>query len=204
MSHYFINDKNLAENRKEISFRFLARSFTFISDDGVFSKDELDGGTRILLETILENTLQTKVLDMGCGYGPVGVLLKTFQPHIEVTMLDVNERAVNLSKLNVQRHNMDHRVLCSDVYSAVENEMFDEIITNPPIRAGKVVIYKIFREAYMHLNEGGRLWVVIRKNHGAKSAIKEIQSIFGNCEVLHKEKGSPRESKKIDKISQKK
>ena len=189
MSHYFINDKNLAENRKEISFRFLARSFTFISDDGVFSKDELDGGTRILLETILENTLQTKVLDMGCGYGPVGILLKTFQPHIEVTMLDVNERAVNLSKLNVQRHNMDHRVLCSDVYSAVENEMFDEIITNPPIRAGKVVIYKIFREAYMHLNEGGRLWVVIRKNHGAKSAIKEIQSIFGNCEVLHKEKG---------------
>ncbi len=189
MSHYFINDKNLAENRKEISFRFLARSFTFISDDGVFSKDELDGGTRILLETILENTLQTKVLDMGCGYGPVGVLLKIFQPHIEVTMLDVNERAVNLSKLNVQRHNMDHRVLCSDVYSAVENEMFDEIITNPPIRAGKVVIYKIFREAYMHLNEGGRLWVVIRKNHGAKSAINEIQSIFGNCEVLHKEKG---------------
>ena len=183
MSHYFINDKNLAENRKEISFRFLARSFTFISDDGVFSKDELgkakklcdeynfskdelDGGTRILLETILENTLQTKVLDMGCGYGPVGVLLKTFQPHIEVTMLDVNERAVNLSKLNVQRHNMDHRVLCSDVYSAVENEMFDEIITNPPIRAGKVVIYKIFREAYMHLNEGGRLWVVIHKEKG--------------------------------------
>ena len=189
MSHYFINDKNLAENRKEISFRFLARSFTFISDDGVFSKDELDGGTRILLETILENTLQAKVLDMGCGYGPVGVLLKTFQPHIEVTMLDVNERAVNLSKLNVQRHNMDHRVLCSDVYSAVENEMFDEIITNPPIRAGKVVIYKIFREAYMHLNGGGRLWVVIRKNHGAKSAINEIQSIFGICEVLHKEKG---------------
>jgi 16S rRNA (guanine1207-N2)-methyltransferase len=84
---------------------------------------------------------------------------------------------------------MDHRVLCSDVYSAVENEVFDEIITNPPIRAGKVVIYKIFREAYMHLNEGGRLWVVIRKNHGAKSAINEIQSIFGNCEVLHKEKG---------------
>ena len=189
MSHYFINDKNLAQNRREISFRFLARSFTFISDDGVFSKDELDGGTRILLETILKNTLQTKVLDMGCGYGPVGVLVKTFQPHVEVTMLDVNERAVDLSKLNVKRFGMDHRVLQSDVYSAVENEVFDEIITNPPIRAGKVVIYKIFKEAFTHLNVNGRLWVVIRKNHGAKSAINEIQSIFGNCEVLEKEKG---------------
>ena len=189
MSHYVINDKNLAQNRREFSFRFLARSFTFVSDDGVFSKDELDGGTRIMLETILKHPLQTKVLDMGCGYGPVGILLKTFQPHIEVTMLDVNERAVDLSKLNVKRFGMEHRVLQSDVYSAVESEVFDEIITNPPIRAGKVVIYKIFKEAFTHLNVNGRLWVVIRKNHGAKSAINEIQSIFGNCEVLEKEKG---------------
>ena len=189
MSHYFINDKNLAENRRDISFRFLARSFSFVSDDGVFSKDELDQGTRILLETILQDTLQEKVLDLGCGYGPVGVLLKTFQPHIQVTMLDVNERAVELSKVNVKRHGMDHRVLRSDVYSAVEGELFNEIITNPPIRAGKVVIYKMFREAYTHLHDGGRLWVVIRKNHGAKSAVNEIASVFGNCEVIHKEKG---------------
>ena len=81
---YFINDKNLAENRKDISFRFLTRSFTFVSDDGVFSKNELDQGTRILLETILEDSLQEKVLDMGCGYGPVGILLKTFLFYFKV------------------------------------------------------------------------------------------------------------------------
>ncbi|MDD6468007.1 MAG: class I SAM-dependent methyltransferase [Erysipelotrichaceae bacterium] len=189
MSHYFINDENMAKNRRDISFRFLGRSFQLISDDGVFSKDTLDYGTRVLMERVLKYPLGKRVLDLGCGYGPVGIFVKTFQPDCEVTMLDINERAVELAKQNVERYHFDNRVDCSDLYAAVVNEKFDEIITNPPIRAGKAVIYEIFRQAYDHLNEKGRLWVVIRKNHGAKSAIKEIETVFGNCEVIDKEKG---------------
>lgn len=189
MSHYFMNDENLAKNRRDISFRFLGRSFSFVSDDGVFSKDTLDYGTRVLVERVLDHSLGKRVLDLGCGYGPVGIFVKSFQPETEVTMLDINERAVELAKLNVERYKMENRVLCSNLYTEVANETFDEIISNPPIRAGKTVIYQIFREAYTHLNANGRLWVVIRKNHGAKSAMKEIEAIFGNCEVLDKEKG---------------
>lgn len=189
MSHYFINDENMAKNRRDISFRFLGCSFQLISDDGVFSKDTLDYGTRVLMERVLKYPLGKRVLDLGCGYGPVGIFVKTFQPDCEVTMLDINERAVELAKQNVERYHFDNRVDCSDLYAAVVNEKFDEIITNPPIRAGKAVIYEIFRQAYDHLNEKGRLWVVIRKNHGAKSAIKEIETVFGNCKVIDKEKG---------------
>ena len=189
MSHYFMNDRNLEENRREITFRFFGLSYTLITDDGVFSKDELDYGSRLLLENVCESAIDGEILDLGCGYGPIGIVVKKCFPNANVTMVDVNERAIDLTRLNVQRYEMSNEVLVSDSFSELNNRSFNHIILNPPIRAGKQVIYSMFEQAYKHLYENGSLWIVMRKNHGAKSAISKITEIFGNYEVIDKEKG---------------
>ena len=189
MSHYFTNDKNLKENRKEISFRFFGVSYTLITDAGVFSKNELDYGTYLLLQNVCSNNISGKVLDLGCGYGPVGIVIKSVFDDVEVTMLDINERAVNLALENVNKYKMNNRVLCSNSYNQVQNERFNHIVLNPPIRAGKKVIYAMFEDALRYLEDNGCLWIVMRKSHGAMSAIAKITEIFGNCETIGKEKG---------------
>lgn len=189
MSHYFLNDNQLKKNRRDISFRFFGVEYTLVSDDGVFSKNTLDYGTRVLLEQIAAQTLGSDVLDLGCGYGPVGVLLGVREPECHITMVDINERAVSLAKENVKRYRLSHRVLVSDGFAALIGERFDSIVTNPPIRAGKAVIYRWFEETPDHLKEHGSLYVVMRKSHGAQSAIHKITSVFGNCAVIGKEKG---------------
>lgn len=190
MDHYFTDNRNLAENRKEISFRFWCFNYSFITDNGVFSKGGIDFGTRVLLQTICDRKeLGNRVLDMGCGYGPVGIILKKIYPEAEFDMVDVNPRAVLLAQENAVRNQVEANIYESYVYMNVKGNTFTDIITNPPIRAGKAVIYKIFEEAIDHLSIGGTLWVVIRKQQGAMSAVKKIEEIFGNCEIIHKEKG---------------
>ena len=189
MSHYFINDKNLEENRREISFRFFGLSYTLVTDDGVFSKDGLDYGSRLLLENVCKSEIEGEILDLGCGYGPIGIVIKRCFPVAHITMVDINERAIELTKLNVERYEMDNKVLVSDSFNELENKHFNHIILNPPIRAGKEVIYSMFEQASTHLCDDGCLWIVMRKNHGANSAIAKISDIFGNYEVIDKEKG---------------
>ena len=189
MSHYFINDKNLEENRREISFRFFDLSFSLTTDDGVFSKDGLDYGSCLLLENVCRSDIAGEVLDLGCGYGPIGIVVKKIFSDTKVTMVDVNERAVELSRLNVSNCEMDNEVIVSDSFEMLENRCFNHIVLNPPIRAGKQIIYSMFEQSSVHLYANGVLWVVIRKNHGAKSAIAKMEAVFGNCEVIDKEKG---------------
>ena len=189
MSHYFINDKNLEENRREISFRFFGLSYTLLTDNGVFSKDGLDYGSCLLLENVCKSEIEGKILDLGCGYGPIGIVIKRCFSTADVTMVDINVRAIELTKLNVERYGMDNEVLVSDSFSELENRCFNHIILNPPIRAGKEVIYSMFEQASTHLYDDGCLWIVMRKNHGANSAIAKINDIFGNCEVIDKKKG---------------
>ncbi|MCF0110887.1 MAG: class I SAM-dependent methyltransferase [Erysipelotrichaceae bacterium] len=188
MAHYFTNDDNLKHNRREFSFYFMGKPYTFVTDDGVFSKDSLDYGTMVLLEMIMECPLGQTVLDLGCGYGPVGILLKQYHPELKVTMADVNERATELAKENVKRYRLDNEVVVSDIYSNV-HATFDSIVVNPPIRAGKAVIYAMFDGAADRLNPGGTLYVVMRKSHGANSAMAHLTEIFGNCEMIGREKG---------------
>lgn len=190
-NHYFTDNRHLPENRKELSFRFWCITLKLISDNGVFSKNGVDYGSRVLLETLHENDalLKDDILDVGCGYGVIGLSLKKAYPQKRVTMLDINPRAVELTKLNAKQNQCEVIVHTSDAYEKVQGECYSDIITNPPIRAGKRVIYPIFANAYEHLHQQGNLWVVIRKEQGAKSAKQYIESVFVNCEIMKKDKG---------------
>lgn len=190
-THYFTDNRHLRENRKEISFRFWCFTLRFTTDNGVFSKDGVDFGTRVFLDTLMahQDELGEELLDVGCGYGVIGICMKKALPNKWVTMIDVNPRAVELAKLNASINETEINVCVSDVYQAINGNTFSDIITNPPIRAGKAVIYAIFEQAYDHLYDNGRLWIVIRKAQGALSAQRFVQSIFGNCEIIQKEKG---------------
>ena len=174
MNHYFTDNRHLAENRKEISFRFWCITYSFISDNGVFSKDNIDFGTKVFLDTLLKREeMGNRILDVGCGYGPIGIIVKKTYPDKRVEMVDVNPRAVLLAKENAQRNNVDVYAHESNIYEQVDGKDYTDILTNPPIRAGKSVIYKIFEEAYERLCKDGSLWVVIRKQQGANSAVKK-------------------------------
>jgi 16S rRNA (guanine1207-N2)-methyltransferase len=188
MSHYFTDNRNLLQNRKEIPFRFLGVYYTFITDNGVFSKSEVDFGTWVLLKTICKEDLGTRMLDLGCGYGVVGVVCKKMFENLGVLSVDVNPRATELATLNAEKNQVEIEVKVSNCYEAVDGK-FTSIVTNPPIRAGKVVIYEMFEKAKEYLENQGVLWVVIRKQQGAPSAMKKIEEIFGNCEIVEKEKG---------------
>lgn len=203
MSHYFTDNRELAKNRKDLSFRFSCFNLTFVSDNGVFCKNYIDEGSIVLLETLNKYPLGKKILDVGCGYGTIGITLKKCNPDSQIDMVEINPRAVELAQINAKKNQCEVRVIESDVYSNVEDRDYTDIVTNPPIRAGKKVIYKIFSEAYDHLIDNGSMWVVIRKNHGAPSAKKYIESIFGNCEIIRKDKGYYilKSQKKIDNLT---
>ncbi len=188
MSHYFTDNRQLPQNRKEISFRFSGFIIPLITDNGVFCKSEVDFGSYVLLKTIKEEPLGDHILDLGCGYGVIGITVKKMFPDAEMLMVDVNPRAVELAVLNAQKNGVEAEVRVSDVFGNV-TETLSDILTNPPIRAGKKVIYAMFEQAYEHLCLQGHLYVVIRKQQGALSAKAKIEEIFGNCEVIKKEKG---------------
>lgn len=189
MSHYFTDNRELAKNRKDLSFRFSCFNLTFVSDNGVFCKNYIDEGSIVLLEVLNKNNLGKKILDVGCGYGTIGITLKKCFPDSLIDMVEINPRAIELAEINAKRNNCDVRIIESDIYSNVNDSDYTDIVTNPPIRAGKKVIYRIFEEAHNHLCDGGTLWIVIRKNHGAQSAKKFVEGVFGNCEIIKKEKG---------------
>ena len=187
MSYYFTNNTGKTPNRKKITFRFLANLETFISDDGVFSKDTLDFGSRALLETIIEEPLTGSLLDLGCGIGYIGILLKKYHPDLSVTMADINETAVRLAEENSRLYGQKNRVLVSDGFTNFD-DYFDIIVTNPPIRTGKANIYRLFAESMDHLNEQGIMYIVIRKRQGAESAVKYLETL-GETEIVDKVKG---------------
>lgn len=189
MNHYFTDNRHLTENRKDLSFRFWCFNYQFTTDNGVFSKDAIDFGSRVFLDTMLKtNDMGHSILDVGCGYGVIGIILKKHYPQSQVEMVDVNPRALELAIHNAKANDVEVNAHLSNIYEDVHGT-YSDIVTNPPIRAGKAVIYKIFEEAYDHLEPGGSLWVVIRKQQGAMSAVKKIKEVFGNCDILTKEKG---------------
>ena len=187
MEHYFTNNKNLKENINEINAKVKDTEFVFYTDNGVFIKKGLDYGTRVLLENIdLSNKLS--FLDVGCGCGPIGIYISKQKKNYTVDMIDVNEKAVNLVKKSLLKNKIDNaNVFISDVYENIKNK-YDMIITNPPIHAGKTKVYEIIRGASNYLNEKGELWIVIRKDQGAKSLIKDMNDIY-NFEIVKRDNG---------------
>ena len=182
------NDE-LPSNEKIIFGKINELSFEFKTDNGVFSKDFLDFASKLLLEKMdFESILDGAILDVGCGYGPIGIYA-SYITKKAVVMLDINPRALALSKENLKLNNVEARVLESDCLDSVINEKFSCVITNPPIHAGKDVVYKIFTQSYEVLIDGGSLWIVIQEKHGAPSAIKKLKTIFPNVEIFYKKKG---------------
>lgn len=187
MSQYFDNDKNIKSDRKLIKFNFNNKDFSIYSDNGVFSKDRFDYGTRVLLNSVDVDKLFGNVLDLGCGLGVVGIILGTFNKGINIDMVDINERAIDLAKNNLVLNNVKANVFVSDIYSNIDNK-YDFIITNPPIRAGKNVIRGFLLGSYDYLKDDGILYFVMRKDHGVKSMIKELSVKF-NTNIVNKDKG---------------
>lgn len=188
MSHYFMNDENLVSQVRELIYKYASFSFTFFSDNGVFSKKSIDYGSKLLLESYLkDDTASRKVLDVGCGYGFIGTVISIVNGSY-VDMVDVNKRAVHLTKRNIKKYdNFKGSVFLSDAYSEVK-DTYDVIITNPPIRVGKQKLLEILTGAFDYLNEDGVLYFVIRKDQGALS-IKKILENDRIVETINKDKG---------------
>lgn len=187
MSQYFDNDNNIRHNKRIIEFYFNDKNYNLYSDNGVFSKDKFDYGTKLLLDSIDISKLSGNVLDLGCGIGVVGIILGTINKNINIDMIDINERAISLVRDNLTLNKVKANVFSSDVYSNV-NKKYDYIITNPPIRAGKEVVRKFLLGGYDYLNDNGILYFVMRKDHGVKSMIKELESKY-NVTIVNKDKG---------------
>ncbi len=201
MSHYFQDDPTLASKERRLSLDIDDKHLEFLADNGVFSKDKIDEGTTIFLKVLVPLRLSGKILDLGCGYGPIGLTIAMTSPHARVDLADINSRAVALCEKNAQNLGLSQRVTClqSDIYEKIEGP-YDSIVVNPPIRAGKIVTYAMYEGAKQNLIDGGSLFIVIRKAQGAESAAKYIESIFGNITLLKRHKGYHiYQAKKMDK-----
>ena len=186
MSHYFENDNNLVSEIKPFNINIDDNSFVFNTDNGVFSKGELDFGTNLLIKNVLKLNVSGDILDLGCGYGAIGIILSKLTKS-NVTMSDVNKRAIHLTKMNGKKNNVSIKVIESDGYENI-TDMFDYVISNPPIRVGKKALYKLLLDTKEHLKENGKLIIVVRKEQGAMSLIKDMSNDY-KVEVIDKEKG---------------
>lgn len=188
MSQYFENDKNIKSQLKKINYSIFNKNFTFYTDNGVFAKNGVDYGSKLLLETIVDSSfLYHSILDVGCGYGTLGIILNKVY-NCSTTMIDINKRALHLARRNILENKCnDILIFESDAYAKIKDK-YDLIITNPPIHAGKKKVYEILLEAKNHLKENGKLFFVIHKDQGAKSVIRDLSEKY-KIEVLRKEKG---------------
>ena len=185
--YYYTNNPTSEHEERHFTSVFMGRTLAFETDAGVFSKQHIDPGSEILCKSLPE--LHGRVLDMGCGWGPVGVSLKKDNPALQITMVDVNLRALALSEKNAQQNGVQVEVLESDGFAALRGRKFDWVVTNPPIRAGKQVIYQMFADAAEQLNPDGGLCLVIRKQQGAESCVKYLKTLYGQVETLKKSGG---------------
>lgn len=184
---YYEDNQDLSHDFQTLTVELLGQSMRFKTDRGVFSKNGIDYGSRVLLENYQPESAKS-LLDVGCGYGTLGLTLaKKFD--LDVTMVDVNSRALDLCRQNaIDNAVSNSEIELSNIYESV-SEKYDAIISNPPIRAGKEVVHEILAGAFGHLNDGGHLTIVIQKKQGAPSAQKKMEEVFGNCQLVARDKG---------------
>lgn len=187
MAHYFTNEENLKSEIEKVIAEINGIPFYFYTDNGVFSKGELDFGTELLLKNFkYDNPNNKTLLDIGCGCGPIGI----YASHLgfAVDMSDVNKRAIHLSKMSLKEQGLNANVFESDAYQNI-NSKYDYIVSNPPIRVGKEKLYEIIIGAKDHLTDNGELWIVVRKQQGAESLIRDMKKVYKSVEVITKKKG---------------
>ena len=188
MKHYYTENDDLISEPEQFIFNYRGKTLTFVSYNGVFSKKMIDYGSRVLLETISIDSSKKTLLDVGCGYGTFGIALKSVYPFLEIDMIDINDRALNLARENLKLNNVNANVYLSNTYEKVENK-YDLIVTNPPIRAGKEIVTKILVDSKKYLNLNGEIWIVIQKKQGAPSAKKNLESVFKKVDIVKRDKG---------------
>ena len=183
---YYAENPDVAHDIHELRVDLLGEKMTFLTDAGVFSKKMIDFGSQLLLKCLEVNQGET-VLDVGCGYGPLGLsLAKAYG--VQATMVDINNRALDLARKNAERNKVEATIFQSNIYEQVKGK-FDHVISNPPIRAGKQVVHEIIEKSKDFLGIGGDLTIVIQKKQGAPSAKSKMEDVFGNCEIVKKDKG---------------
>ena len=183
---YYAENPDAAHDIHDLRVELLGHKLTFLTDAGVFSKKMIDFGSQLLLKC-LELEKGERVLDVGCGYGPLGItLVKAYG--VQATMVDINNRALDLARKNAERNQVSATIFQSNIYEQVEGK-FDHVISNPPIRAGKQVVHEIIEKSKDFLEDDGDLTIVIQKKQGAPSAKSKMEDVFGNCEIIKKDKG---------------
>ena len=187
MDQYFTREPS-SESRPVIcEFEDRGRKYVFETDAGVFSRGEVDQGTEILLKALPD--LEGDILDLGCGWGVVGTCLKGRNPDARIVMVDVNLRALELSRKNLSCNGASAEVLESDGFEGIRDRTFDAVVTNPPIRAGKEKVYEMLGDAARSLKSGGQLFVVIRKQQGAESCMRYLKTLFDEVEKIDRSAG---------------
>ena len=195
--HYYTSKPNVAHDERIIEETFFNKKFKFKTDAGVFSKKQIDFGSALMINAISDFDIpdKSKILDLGCGYGPIGVTIASLVNEAEIIQVDINERAVDLAGQNakINQHLINQKVsmrqIKSSGFTELRQESFDYILLNPPIRAGKELIYHLFEESFKHLEPNGELWIVIQKKQGAPSSQKKLETLFNQVEVVKKDKG---------------
>ena len=185
MSHYYDFDESIKSEKRIVNYDFKGLKMKFTTDNGVFSKGGIDFGSSVLINAFIPKG--KTLLDVGSGYGTIGISLAK-KYNLDVTMVDINERAVSLCKENIVLNKVTAKCFLSNIYENVK-DTFDIVISNPPIRAGKDVVHEILVKAYDYLNLNGELWIVIQKKQGAPSASKKMEEVFGNVTKVTSDKG---------------
>ena len=190
MQHYFIDKEHIETDFFDFKDTILDYEFCFRSCDSIFSKNKIDDGTRTLINAIAKHVqLSGECLDLGCGLGCLAIpLIRHFRVFFD--MIDINKTAVNLAKQNLIKNNLQKNgnVFYSNGFEMVD-KIYDYIITNPPIKTGKELLFSLMQGSFEHLKNGGTLILVVRKDHGMESLKKHVNSVFGNCEILERNKG---------------
>ncbi len=188
MPHYYSAKQTSELRLSKIKAVLRKREFEFYVGSGVFSKKKVDKGSQVLINNAIVEE-NDRVLDLGCGYGPVGVVIATVFPKTKIVMSDVNKRAVRLAKMNVKAHKLDNvEVIVSDKFKKIEGK-FDTILVNPPQTAGKQLCFEMIEKSKEFLKKTGTLQLVARHNKGGKTLSLKMQEVFGNVKDIAKKSG---------------
>ena len=189
-NHYFTRRPTSKKKEGIIKCRLREYNWEFYTSSGVFSRKKIDNGTRLLIESMILPE-EGVILDLGCGYGPIGIVAARINPKLEVLMTDINERATKLASRNVKRNKVGNvQVLQGNLYEPVKAKKFKAILTNPPISAGiHKVVTPIIEGSIEYLESGGSLQLVVQSNKGGKTLSKLMQNTYSNIKVISRGSG---------------
>lgn len=190
MEHYFTEKPQSEIKENSFSYEINGKQLEFVSVSGVFAfGDKVDKASKLLIENFKPSGANNFLLDVGCGFGPISLYIKSRYPHLQVTAIDVNERALEYTKKNAEQNQLYVDVLKSDLYEKLNGKLFGDIVSNPPIAAGKALNTRLIQEAREHLVKGGALWLVAFHNKGGETFKKIMNETFANVDDIEKSGG---------------